>query len=429
MAFSTKLALFAFLNSVRSISLGRNLRAFFLRRLLLWPRIFRSFLKKVCSWYFQTSSADEKKTRGDTGGPSSTEMMRKREDRVVVCASRDLGGGEPSRRVILGSSDAEQSFPLEDVIPWTPSMPHSLPSSHAPSPQGSPIRSATRLPLGSPRSSASSLWTGSIHDAMELFIHRSDTPVTPASWTHSHAAGRQFTGASSHGRNYPRPSSPFLRHFSRPSTPRHDIETRLTPTQHSQGFHEGSSCEVSIQVERPSRSASPEDTESMYSSPSPRLPPVHGTTQSLSTHHQHPSSESVNSSAASSYTGRRSFWMSGADIGASQGRSSQESVTSPSTQDPPIPFPEPSVPPIPTPISTTNAPNSLPQPRTPSFGLMTSEQVSRYSKKGDVYVLSMMLANIYCDIHSGQGKRAGLYWHRRRLIYGRNTLPPGLNIS
>jgi hypothetical protein len=158
-----KLALFAFLQRMRSISLGPNLRAFILRCLLLWPRILRK-LRKVWSSHFQTSSSDEKKTKGDTGGPSSTETLRKREDCVVVCASRDLGGGgEPSRHSILGSNDAEQSIPLDDVIPRTPSVPPSLSSSHAPSPQGSPRLSATRLTSGSPYGSTSSLRTGNPH--------------------------------------------------------------------------------------------------------------------------------------------------------------------------------------------------------------------------------------------------------------------------
>ena len=191
MTSSAKLALFAFRNSVRSISLRRNLRAFILRCLLLWPRILRS-LRKVWSRYSQTSSANEKK-KGDTGGPPSVETLRKREDCVAVCASRDLGGGgEPSRHTILGSNDAEQSIPLEHITPRTPSVPYSAPSSSAPSPRGSPRLSASRPPLGSPHSSASLLGVGNPHGAMEFFIQRSNSPV---SWTHSRATSRQFIGA------------------------------------------------------------------------------------------------------------------------------------------------------------------------------------------------------------------------------------------
>ena len=377
MVSSTKLALFAFLRSVRLAGLGRNLRAFILRCLLLWPRTLRSFLRKIWPWHSQTSSKDEKKTNGDAGGPSSTGMVREREEYVVVCASQDLGGGgEPSRHARLGSSDAEQPIPLEEIIPRTPSVPHSLSSSLAPPSPGPSMLSATRPSLGSPRNSASSL-PGSIHDAMELFIHRSDTPVTPAGWTHPHAAGIQFTSRS---RSRSRQSS-LRRRFSRPSTPlTHDIETRLPPIRHSQGSPEGSSSEVSIDI----RTASSEDTHSMHSPYHPRLPPIDDRAEDFPTRHQIPSAGSVNSSAVSSQSGTHSFWMSGANLGAGQGGGIQDSVTSPSTQDPRISFPEPSVPPISTPIPTANEPNSPHQPRIPSMGLMTSEQVSRYSKKGDV---------------------------------------------
>ena len=384
MVSSAKLTLFAFLRSARSTSLGANLRAFILRCLLLWPRILRS-LRKIWSWYIQTSSGGEKKTKRDTGGPSSTESLRKREDCVVVCASLDLGGGGgSSRHSTSGSNDDEQSIALDVVSSRTPSM-HSRSSFDASSSQGSPRLSPRHLSApGSPHSSASSL---RLHDAMELFIHQSDTPSTPASWTNSHAAVRQFTGVP-----HSRPPSPFRRHFSqaRPSTPeKHDIEAHPTPAiRQSQGSPEGSTSEVSIQV----RSASPEDTQSMHSSYHPRLSqvsPIDDRKQSSPTSLQSPSKESVSSSVVSSHSGSHSFWMSGANTDSSQGRGGiQDSMTSPSTQEPPIPFPEPSVSRIPTPISTAqmNALNSPSRLSTPSVKvtLMTSEQVSRYLKKGDV---------------------------------------------
>ena len=387
MVSSAKLALFAFLRGLRSISPGPILRASILRCLLLWPRISR-VLKKIWSWYFQTSPDGEKKTKEDTGGSSPTETLRKREDCVVVCASRDLrGGGESSRHSILGSNDAEQPIPLDFISSRTPSV-HSRPSFYARSSQGSQ-RLSPESPRhlsapGSPHSSASSL---RLQDAMELFIHRSDTAVTPASWTNSQAAGRHFTGASS---SHARPPSPSRRHFSqaRPSTPaKHDIETQPTPAiQRSQGSGspKGSISEVSIQV----RPASPEDTQNMHSSSHPQLPPIDDRKQSSPTSHHSPSKESVNSSLVSSHSGRHSFRMSG-DIGSNQGRGGlQDSMTSPSTQDPPIQFPEPSVPRISTPISTAqmNALNSPSRLGTPSVKvtLLTSEQVSRYKKKGDV---------------------------------------------
>ena len=381
-----KLALFAsFLQRVRSISLGPNLRAFILRCLLLWPRILR-YVRNVWSWHFQTSFSDEKKPKRHTRGPYSTETLRKREGCVVVCASRDLGGGgEPSRHSILGSNDAEQSIPLKD-IPRTPSVPHSLSSSHAPSPQGSPRLSATRLTSGSPYGSTSSLRTGNPHGAMEFIIRRSNTPV---SWTHPRATSRQFIGSSS--LSHSRPSSPFRLLISRPSTPaKHDsddIEKRQetqAPVQQSQGSLEGSTSEVSIQLELPSRSASPEDTESMSSFSRPQIPLVHGSTQSLPTHHQLPSSDSVNSSVVSSHSGRTPSTY-GVYTGAHQSRgSNQDSVPSQSIQPPRIPFPQPSLPHISTQISTTNAPNAPPRLDTLPVRPMHTEQVSRYMKKGDV---------------------------------------------
>jgi hypothetical protein len=135
MVYSAKLALFAFLQSVRSSSLGRKFRVFILRCVLLWPRILRS-LRKVWLWHFQTSSRDEKKTKGDTGGPFYLGTTRQREEYVVVCASQDFGGvGRPSRHSVLRSSNAEQSIQLEDGIPRNPSMLHPLSSSYAPPPQ------------------------------------------------------------------------------------------------------------------------------------------------------------------------------------------------------------------------------------------------------------------------------------------------------
>jgi hypothetical protein len=309
MVSSAKLALFAFSRSMQSIGLGRNLKAFILRCVLLWPRILRG-LRKFWSLYFQTSSRDEKKTKGDTGWPSPPGTSRKREECMVVCASQDFGGvGGPSRHSISGSSNEEQSIQLENVIPRTPSVPHSLSSSYVPSPQGSPTHSATRLRSESPRISASSSRAESPHGAVELFIQ-------PVSWTHPRATGRQFTGASS--RSPSRPSSPFRRLLSRPNTPtRSDIEIpiRLDTIQHSQGSPEDSTSEVPIHVEQPSRSPTPEDTESMYSTSHPRLPPVDGRTQSFPTP-QSPSAESVNSSAASSHSTGYSFSMSGVRISA-----------------------------------------------------------------------------------------------------------------
>ena len=381
MVSSAKLALFAFLRSVGSISLGRDLKAFILRCVLLWPRILRS-LRKVWSWYFQTSPRDEKKTKGDTGGPSSPETIGKREECVVVCASDFGGSGKPSRRSILGSRNSEQSIPLEDGI-RPPSVPHSLSSSRAPSP-----------PPSSPHTSARSLRT---EDSRGSVYYRSHTPV---SWTHSRATARQFTGGASprirsrpssifrHHSSRPntptgpdpdrsilrtvtqdsqghpedstsgvsmqlsprdrsRSPSPFRPHFSSPNTPtspNFDIPTPLTMAQDSQGSSPGDSASgVVIGVEPPSRSASPETTESMHSTSRPRLPSLEGLTRSFPTSHQHTSYEFVNSSKVTSDLGGHGPSMSGGHIGAQDSKERiQDPLTSQPTQTPQFTFPEPS---------------------------------------------------------------------------------------
>jgi hypothetical protein len=447
---SAKPVLFAFLQSMRSISLGRNLKAFILRCVLLWPRILRS-LRKVWSSYFQTSSRDEKKTKGDSGGPSYPGTTRKREEYVVVCASQAYEGVRgPNRNSVLRSSNAEQSIQLEDGIPRNPSMPLPLSSSHAPPPQDPLWLSATTPPSGSPHTSVRSFRTDSS-------VGSANTPVR---WTHSRATDGQFTGASSRSRSRPsspfrrrpntrpdldistpptmtqdlqgppedstsgvptqlsprnpsRPSSPFLRHFSRPNTPtsldfdvstpptmtqdlqgppedstsgvstqlpprnlsrpsspfrRHfsrpntptspgfDISTPPTMTQDSQGSSPGDSASgFSIQVEQPSRSASPETTESMQSTSRPRLPSLDGLAQSSLTSHQRPPTDSMNSSAVSSDLKGHSPSMSGGHIGAQDGKERiQDPLTSQPTQTAQITFPEPSSSRVLTKISTTN---------------------------------------------------------------------------
>lgn len=215
-------------------------------------------------------------------------------------------------------------------------------------------------------------------------------------WTHSRAAGRQYTGVSS--RSHSRPSSPssfpFLRHPSRPNTPTRldiDIPARLAKIQNSLDS-EGS--EIPIDIKEPSRPGTPEDTRSEYSRSEYSFSPpqlssltLHGRTQSLSTHS---STEFVKHSADSK---GQSPSGSGAQIGAHQSRESLRpagSMTSRSTQAPPRPsfmfpkFPEPSIPGISTQASTMNAGNSPSRPGTPPVRPMNSDQVSRYLKNGDV---------------------------------------------
>jgi hypothetical protein len=398
MVFSSKLAPSVLFQSIRSSRLGRKLKAFILRCLLLWPRILRS-LRKVWSWYLQTSTSDGKGTKGDsgTGGLPPTGALWKREECVVVCASKAFGrvpAGEPGGHFMSGSSDAEPSIPMEDTVRRNPSVPHSL-SSHAPSRQGSPRLSASPSTQGSPRTSASSLREESAPIPMEWFMHRSNSPVN---WTHSRTAGRQFTGVSA--RSHSRPSSPspfpFLRHPSRPNTPTRfdiDIPPRLAMIQHSLDS-EGSPSEIPIDIKEPSRPGTPEDSDkrSEYSFSPPQLPSVtaDGRTQSFSTYHRFPSPEFVNPSADSKGHNLSGY---GTHMGAHQSRESirpEGSMTLRSTQALPRPsftfptFPEPSIPGISTQASTVNAGNSPFRPGTTPVRPMNSDQVSRYLKKGDV---------------------------------------------
>jgi len=179
---------------------------------------------------------------------------------------------------------------------------------------------------------------------------------TPVRWTHSRATDRQFTGASSRSRS--RPSSPFRHHFSRPNTPESpdfEISTPPTMTQDSQGSSPGDSASgFSIQVEQPSRSASPETTESMHSTSRLRLPSP-DLTESFPTSHQRPPTDSMNSSAVSSDLKGHSPSMSGGHIGAQDGKERiQDPLTSQPTQTAQITFPEPSSSRVLTKISTTN---------------------------------------------------------------------------
>jgi len=401
MVSSAKLALVSILfQGIRSLTSGlaRKLKAFILRCLLLCPRILRS-LRKVRSWYFQTSSSNEKNTKGDsdTGEPSSTGALCqwKPEECVVVCASQAFGRvpvGEPSGHFMSGSSDAEPSIPMEETIRRNPSVPHNL-SSHAPSRQGSPRLSAPPSTQGSPHTSASSLREEIALVPMEWFMHRSSTPVN---WTHSRAARRQFTGVSS--RSHSRSSSsspsrfPFLRHPSRPNTPtRSDvvIPTRLAMIQPSLDG-EVPPSEISFDIRGPFRPGTPEDTRSVksFSPPQPPSVTVHGRTQSPSIHHRFPSTESVKPSADSKGHNLSGY---GTHIGAHQSRESiraEGSMTSRPTQAPPRPsftFPESSIPAISTQASTMNAGNSPFRPgMTPPVRPMNSYQVSRYLKNGDV---------------------------------------------
>lgn len=378
MVSSTKLALSVLFQVIRSSSLGRNLKAVILRCLLLWPRILHN-LRKVLSWYFQTSSGDEKDTKGNSGfgRPAPPGALRKREECAVVCASQAFGSlpvGEPSGHFMSGSSDAGPSVPMEDIR-RSPSV-HTL-SSHAPSSQGPPRHSAPPSLRGSPHASTGSLREESALGSMQWLMHRSNTPVN---WTHSRAAGRQFTGVTSR-RPSSSSSSPILRRPSRPNTPTRsdiDIPARLAMIQQSLDS-EGSPSEIPpIEVTSPSLPSTPEHTQS-------ELPSVtaHGRTQNLSTHHRLPSTEFVSPSADSNGHSPSAY---GTHMGAHQSRGSirPESPMTSSSQSTQarIPFPEPSISCV-SQASTMSARNSPFRPGIP-VRPMHSEQVSRYVKNGDV---------------------------------------------
>jgi len=380
----------SFLQSLRSISLRHKLRT--ILRCLLF--IFRN-LRGVWSRYFPTNSnvSDGKKTKGSTGKLPYTRSSWKREEFNVVCASRAFGGADEQSlsHSLSRSSDREEPIQLEPVIGRSPNMSHSPSFSYPPSLQDSPRHSVNPLPLGNSNNSSSSLRPETPLSTMELIIHRSSSPV---SWTHPRATSRQFTGGSSRSRSRrpsPSPStSLFRRHFSRPDSPsRVDIEvpTRMAAVQDSQGSPENSAhspTEITVQVEQPSVPGSPVTSNS---SPS-RLSPLHDRMQQLDTHHQLPSTESVNSSADSSRPRERP-----SVLGAHRNvHSSQGSIWAPSSspsliqapREPSIVYPETSVSRISIQLSASTASNTQPRTATRSLRPMHSEQVSRYVKKGDV---------------------------------------------
>jgi len=420
MASSTSLILYSFYQSLRPItSLRHKLRAFILRCLLFWPRIFRK-LRKAWSRYFPTSStaSDGKKTGGNIARPPSPRMPWKREEYSVVCASRAFERGADERslgRSLSSFSDRDEPIQLGPVIGRSPDVSHSPSSSYPPSVQDSPRYSANPLPTGNPNNSSSSLHPETPLRTVELIFQRSSTP---ASWTHSRATSRQFTGESSrsHSRQ-PSPSpSRSLFHFSRPVTPsRIDIEvpTRPAVMQDPHGSPEvsaHSSTGITVRVEQPSAPGSPVTSSSSLS----RLSLVRDQTQSLPTRNQLPYTESVNSSADSSRSRGHSPFVLVTHRNAhhSQGSMQTPSLGSQWIQipiEPSFAFPEASVSRVRIQISATAASNTQPGSGRRLIKPMHFDNVSRYLKKGDVCVLSVTQAScLYHDMSSGQGRLASI---------------------
>jgi hypothetical protein len=437
MVSSTSLILYSFLQSLRPITgLTHKLRAFILRCLLSWPRIFRN-LRKAWSRYFPTSStaSDGKKTGGNIARPPSPRMSWKREECSAVCASRAFERGADERslgRSLSRFSDRNESIQLGPVIGRSPDVPHSPSSSYPPSVQDSPRSSANPLPTGNANNSSSSLQPEAPLRTVELILHQSSTP---GSWASSRAPSRQFTGARSRSRSRqpsPSPSRSLFRrhHFSRPVTPsRDDIEVPTHPAvmQRPHGFPEvsaHSSTGITFRVEQPSPPGSPATSNS---SPS-RLSLVRDQAHGLPTRSQLPSStESVNSSAGSLRSRGHSPFVLVTHRNAhhSQGSIRTPSLGSQSIQAPnELPFAFPEVP-LRIQISATAASNT--QPRR-LLKPMHSEKVSRYLKKGDVCVLPIAQANcLYRDMSSGQERIATIPWRRWKLIC--NSVQPRPHIS
>jgi hypothetical protein len=384
-------ALSSFPQSLRSISMRHKLGTSILRCLLFISR----YLRGVWSRYFPTSSdvSDEKKREGSTGRLPHTRSSWKREEYNVVCASRAFARADEQspRHSLSRSSDREEPIQLGPVGGRSPNMPmpHSPSFSYSPSLQDSPRHSVNPLPLGNPNHSSSSLRPETPLSTMELIIRRSSTPV---SWTHPRATSRHFTGAPSRSRSRQPSPSPstylFHPHFPRPDTPsRVNIEppTRAAGIL-SQGSLENSahsSTEITVHVEQPSVPGSPVTSSS---SPS-RLSPLHDRIQQLDTHHQLPSTESVNSSADSSRSrGRPSVPGAHRNMHPNQRRvrAPSSSPSSIQAREPSTVYPETSVSRISIQVSASTASNTHPRTATRSLRPMHSEQVSRYVKKGDV---------------------------------------------
>ncbi|KAI0293519.1 hypothetical protein BC826DRAFT_1104964 [Russula brevipes] len=402
MISSVKLALFAFLcgRQSKSSNLSRKLRAFILRGLLLLPHILLK-LKKIWSWYSQPRSGDGKKMMGNAGSlaAGSAGISWGPEDHGIIYASRAVERVSQPSSVYSTSrfGGPEESIPLAAVTEQS----HGPSFATAPPSPDFPRHPAHPLPTGDTASSSQAETTTRVPIM-------SNPPIT---WAHPRTTSSKFTGVSSRtGPRAPSPSpsasppalpaaplspSSFCRYFFRPNTPeRLDIEIAISSpmtqdSQHPLKVSADSSPGVSVQIQPPSRSGSPDSSQAMSSAPRPRPSSLHRQTQGLSTQPPFPSPEFVRQSAESSHLGGHGPPVHGEHI-TSRHLSTESSQGGSPAPLPTQGSPEPSIPfPVPTisgQILGADASATQLGSRKDSFKLekMTPDDVSRYKKKGDV---------------------------------------------
>jgi hypothetical protein len=392
-------ALLALLRRIRSM--GKTLKSFILRCLLFLPHILRR-LGRIWPLCPQTSPKDVPKKKGGQGGPSFAGSGC--EGYSTIHASRHFNGaGEP--RFSLGPGSA-------DVLPLSPiagqsqsqSAPHSPASSASLSSPGSPRRSNRRLSRGSTPPIAGSPNAVSIHSPRPLNILHLNTPLT---LTHSRVTSAQFAGVPpTRPRSpspiqipltvsFPSPSrSPLSSPSPSPSLPSHPLPQPSTPessssTQISNVIPQATSersrrSSFAIRVSPPSRTQTLEqNSPSTFSSPRPPhfVPQGHlsGPTQSSTPESDH------STQAPSDPRGLGSSYLASAHGTAPQGSGIiPAGIPTPSSNQaqygPSFPQPTISQSVVKLPIADTAKTDG----KTRSIRLMTSEQVSRYMKKGDV---------------------------------------------
>jgi hypothetical protein len=404
---SAGLALLALLRWIRST--GKTLKSFILRCLLYWPHVFRK-LGRIWPRCLQTSPKDVPKKKGGQGGPSFTGTSGGCEGYSTIHASRDSNrAGEPHFSLGPGSADVLPLSPIAGQWQSAQSAPHSPAPSASSSLPGSPRRSGRRLSSGSTPSIASSKNADSVRGTRPLTIRHMNTPLT---LTHSRVTSTQFAGVPpARPRSpspiqipltvaFPSPSqsplpssspspSPSPSPHSHPlplsSTPESSGSTQISnviPQTISGGSHPSS---FDIRVSPPSRSQTLElNNQSAFNSPRP--PPfVQGHQSGPS---RSPTPESDHSTQGpSDPRGLGSPYLASAHGTAPHGGG----ILPPGM---PTPYSDqaqcgPSFPQSDISLSLVNLPiadtaGTLPDGRTRSIRLMTSEQVSRDVNKGDV---------------------------------------------
>lgn len=397
---SAGLALLALLRRIRSI--GKTLKSFILRCLLLWPHLLRR-LGRIWPLCPQTGPKDLPKKKGCPGGPSIAGGSGGCEGYSTIHASRDFNrAGEPPFSLGPGSADV---LPLSPIAgQWrSQSAPHSPASSTSLSLPGSPRRSDRRLSRGSTPSIASSQNADSVHSTRPLTILHLNTPLI---LTHSRVTSTQFAGVPPPTRprspspipipltvSFPSPSQSPLRGPS-PSPPLHSHPLPQSSTPESSGSTQisnvipqatsESSCESSfaIRVSPPSREQTLElNSQSTFNSPRSPLFLQRG---NLSGPSQSPTAESDHSTQGPSDPRGLGLPYLASAHGTTHGSGILPAgIPTPSSDQAQY------VPSFPQPSTVVNIPIAdtagiLPDGRTRSIRLMNSEQVSRYVNKGDV---------------------------------------------